>query len=46
MTKEYQKRTSLLDNKPGQPTKVWTINQVEINDDARGTYTFECNYIE
>ena len=23
---------------PSQPSKLWTINQVEINDGSRGTY--------
>ena len=28
----------MLDNTPNQPTKFWTRNWVEINDDARETY--------
>ena len=34
----YQKIINFLDNKPNQPTKFWTKNWVEINDDARGMY--------
>ena len=36
---EYQKITNLLDNTSNQPSKFKTWNWVEINDDARGTYT-------
>ena len=36
---EYHKIINLLDNTPNQPTKFRTENQVEINDDARGTYS-------
>ena len=35
----YQKITNLLDNTPNQPSKFKTKNWVEINDDARGTYS-------
>ena len=35
---EYQKTINLLEYTPNQPTKFSTKNQVEINDDARGTY--------
>ena len=38
MIVEYQKIINLLDNTPYQPSKFKTKNQVEINDDARGTY--------
>ena len=36
---EYQKIINLLGNAPNQPTKFRTKNCVEINDDARGTYS-------
>ena len=36
---EYQKMIKLLDNTPNQPTKFRTKNWIEINDDARGTYS-------
>ena len=36
---EYQKVINLLDNTPNQPSKFRTKNSVEINDEARGTYT-------
>ena len=36
---EYQKITNLLDNMNNQPSKFRTKNWVEVNDDARGTYT-------
>ena len=29
---------NLLDNIPNQPSRFWTRNWDEINDDARGTY--------
>ena len=32
-------RSNWLDNTPSQPTKFRTKNWVEINDDARGTYS-------
>ena len=35
---EYQKIISFLDNTPNEPSKLWTKNWVEINDDVRGTY--------
>ena len=31
---------NLLDNPPSQPCKFKTKNWVEINDDPRGTYSF------
>ena len=34
---EYQKIPNLLDNAPNQPSKFRTKNQVEINDESRGT---------
>ena len=36
---KYQKIKNLLDNTPNQPTKFRARNWVEINGDARGTYT-------
>ena len=36
---EYQKMIKLLDNTPNQLTKFRTKNWIEINDDARGTYS-------
>ena len=36
---EYQKIANLLDNEINQPSKFRTKNQVEINDESRGTYT-------
>ena len=36
---EYQKIANLLDSAPNQPSKFRTRNQVEINDESRGTYT-------
>ena len=36
---EYQKIANLLDNASYQPSKFRTRNQVEINDESRGTYT-------
>ena len=38
MIVEYQKIINLLDNTLYQPSKFKTKNQVEIKDDARGTY--------
>ena len=35
---EYQKIINLFDNAPNKPTRFWTKNQFEINNDARGTY--------
>ena len=35
---EYQKIINLLYNIPDQPSKFWTKNWVEINDDVRGRY--------
>ena len=35
---ENQKIINLLENTPKQPTKCGTKNQVEINDDRRGTH--------
>ena len=35
---ENQKIINLLENTPKQPTKCRTKNQVEINDDRRGTH--------
>ena len=35
---EYQQVINFLDNKPNQPSKFWTKNLVEINDDACGMY--------
>ena len=40
---EYQKMIKLLDKTPNQPTKFRTKNWIEINDDARGTYSL-CDY--
>ena len=34
---EYQKIINLLENTPNQPTKFITKNQIEINDNLRGT---------
>ena len=36
---EYQKIANLLDNASNQPSKFRTKNWVEINDEARGTYS-------
>ena len=36
---EYQKIASLLNDKSNQPSKFRTRNWVEINDEARGTYS-------
>ena len=36
---EYQKIANLLDNTSNQPSKFRTKNWVEINDEARGTYS-------
>ena len=36
---EYQKIIYLLDNTPNQPTKFRAKNWVEINHDARETYS-------
>ena len=36
---EYQKIANLLDSASNQPSKFWTRNWVEINDEWRGTYT-------
>ena len=36
---EYQKIANLLDNASNQPSKFRTRNWVEINDEARGTYS-------
>ena len=36
---EYQKFLNLLDNTNNQPPKFRTKNRVEVNDDARGTYS-------
>ena len=36
---EYQKISNLLDNEINQPSKSRPKNQVEINDESRGTYT-------
>ena len=36
---EYQKIANLLDNASNQPSKFRARNQVEINDESRGTYT-------
>ena len=45
---EYQKLINLLENTPNHPSKSKTKNQVEVNDELRGTYnnicTCECNY--
>ena len=35
---EYQKIINLLENTPNQPTKSRTKNQVQINDDSKGTH--------
>ena len=35
---EYQNIINLLDNTSNHPSKIWTKNWVEINDDPRGTY--------
>ena len=42
---EYQKIINLLDNTPNQPTKFRTKNWVEINDDARGTYNTNSQFM-
>ena len=36
---EYQKIANLLNDETNQPYKFRTRNWVEINDDARGTYS-------
>ena len=36
---EYQKIANLLDSASNQPSKFWTRNWAEINDEWRGTYT-------
>ena len=36
---EYQKRTNLLNDEANKPSKFRTRNWVEINDEARGTYS-------
>ena len=36
---EYQKIANLLDNASNQPSRFRTRNQIEVNDDSRGTYT-------
>ena len=36
---EYQKIVNLLDNASNQPSTFRTKNWVEINDEARGTYS-------
>ena len=36
---EYQKITNLLNNVSSKASKFWTTNWVEINDEARGTYS-------
>ena len=36
---EYQKIANLLNNESNQPSKFRTINWVEMNDEARGTYS-------
>ena len=36
---EYQKITNLLNSESNQPSKFKTRNWVEINDEARGTYS-------
>ena len=36
---EYQKIANLLNNKSNTPSKFKTRNWVEINDEARGTYS-------
>ena len=36
---EYQKIANLLDTGSNQPSKFRTRNWVEINDEARGTYS-------
>ena len=35
---EYQKIINLLNNTTNQPTKFWTKNWVEINNESHGTY--------
>ena len=35
---ENRKIINLLDNTPNQPTKSWTQNVVEINDNSHPTY--------
>ena len=36
---EYQKLADFLGTESNQPSKYRTRNQVEINDESRGTYT-------
>ena len=36
---EYQKKSNLLNDESNQPSKFRTRNWVEINDEARGTYS-------
>ena len=36
---EYQKTTNLLNDELNKPSKFTTRNWVEINDEARGTYS-------
>ena len=37
---EYQKIANLLDDASNQPSKFRTRNWVKINDESKGTYTF------
>ena len=39
MIMEYQKIANLLNDESNKPSKFKTRNQVEINDEARGTYS-------
>ena len=36
---EYQKIANLLDNASNQPSKFRTRNQVQVNDESKGTHT-------
>ena len=36
---EYQKIANLLHDESSNPSKIWTKNWVEINDDVRGVYS-------
>ena len=36
---KYQKIANFLDSESNKPSKFWTRNWVEINDDIRGAYS-------
>ena len=43
MIMEYQKIISLSDNAPIQPSKFWTKNWVEINNDSTPSQALNCD---